>query len=295
MNAIVYVNGRYRPYVEARIGVEDRGYQFSDGVYEGLYIDKGQLFHLDLHFDRLQRSLAALRINLPMTLPVLKLIMQEVIRRNGVVCGSFYLQITRGVAPRYHPFPKIAVKPGVVMMAHSAASRTETDCSQINIVTRPDPRWKHPHIKSLSLLGNVLVRQEAVDEGAEDVWMVDGENHITEASAANSWIILADGTVVTRPLDGTILPGITRHLLLRALASAGVAVIERCFTPAEAYAAREAFITSTTRGIVAVVRIDDHVLGNGSVGLTTLRLREIFAAAESEAVASGDTGLKQMA
>ena len=277
MSRIAYVNGRYVPHRAARVHVEDRGYQFADGVYEVCAVMGGRILDLEPHLDRLARSLNELSIAWPLSRAALVQVLDEVVRRNRVRNGMVYLQITRGVARRDHPFPK-AAKPALVITARagSAAARTAQAEAGVRVVTLPDIRWARRDIKSVALLPNVLAKQTARAAGAFEAWMVDADGFVTEGASTNAWIVDADGNLVTRDLGHAILAGITRQVLVALAAEAKLNLVERKFSVAEAKAAREAFLTSTTAFVAPVVQIDDRVIGNGRPGSIAQRLGELY-------------------
>jgi D-alanine transaminase len=278
MSRIAYVNGRYLPLRDAKVHVEDRGYQFGDGVYEVCEVRDGRLIDQRRHLERLQRSLGELRIRLPISLRALDIVLHEVVSRNRIGYGIVYLQITRGVARRDHAFPTVPVAPSLVVTARPLnRARNEALADKgIAVVSVPDNRWGRVDIKTIGLLPNVLARQAAIEQGARDAWFIDSDGAVTEAASANAWIVTASGTVVTRPADHAILRGITRTVLLDVLKAQGLTLEERPFTLKEAYAAREAFITSASQIVLPVVRIDDHPIGNGAPGLLATALRREF-------------------
>jgi D-alanine transaminase len=278
MSRIAYVNGRYRMWRDAAIHVEDRGYQFSDGVYEVCQVRAGRIVDLRRHLARLDRSLAALRILAPMPPAALAVVLRETIARNRVRDGIVYLQITRGVARRDHAFPPTETRPSLVVTARNLDSAgVEASAAQgVAVVTTPDNRWGRVDIKSISLLPNVLAKQFARERGAREAWFVDPDGRVTEGSSSNAWIVTAGGTVVTRAANGGILQGITREVLLRAIAAQGAAFEERPFTVEEAYAASEAFLTSASQIVMPVVQIDGRPIGNGRPGPVATRLRQVF-------------------
>src|SRR5438270_1636178 len=241
MSRIAYVNGRYLPFHDAKVHVEDRGYQFADGVYEVCEVRGGRLIDERRHLERLKRSLGELQIRMPMSARALGVILHEVAARNRIGYGIVYLQITRGVARRDHAFPSRAVRPSLVVTARALnRSRNEALAEQgIAVITVPDNRWGRVDIKTTGLLSNVLARQAALERGARDAWFVDADGMVTEASSANVWIVTPAGTLVTRHADQAILRGITRTVLFDAIKAQGLAVQERAFTVEEAHSARE--------------------------------------------------------
>ncbi len=278
MPRLAYVNGRYLPHRGAQVHIEDRGYQFADGVYEVVPVAHGALVDEELHLDRLERSLRELRIAMPMKRQTLKLVSHELARRNGLSYGFVYMQVTRGVAPRDHKFPKDA-KPALVMTTRQMKPASERSLAEgIKVITVPDIRWKRRDIKSTSLLPNCLAKQQAYEAGAAEAWLVDEDGNVTEGSSTNAWIITRDGRVVTRKATHEILNGITRQVLLKVIAEEGLTLEERPFTVPEAYEAREAFLTSSTNFVMPITRIDEQSVGNGHPGEITGKLRRAYIA-----------------
>jgi D-alanine transaminase len=278
VSRIAYVNGRYLPHRDAAVHVEDRGYQFADGIYEVCEVRGGRLIDQRRHMERLQRSLSELRIAMPMPLPALSVVLHEVVRRNGVRDGIVYLQISRGVAKRDHAFPPAGTPPSIVVTASRIdPARTERLAADgIAVVTLPENRWDRVDIKSIALLPNVLAKQIAREQGAREAWFVAADGTVTEGSSSNAWIVTAGNEVVTRKADRSILKGITRTVLVDVLRAHDLKLVERPFTVAEAMAAREAFITSASQTVMPVVRIDGQPVGNGAPGLISTALREDF-------------------
>jgi D-alanine transaminase len=278
MSRIAYVNGRYLPHAQAAVSIEDRGYQFADGVYEVCEVNGGRLVDETRHMARLDRSLRELRMARPMSAKALSHVLRETVRRNRVRDGIVYLQVTRGVAPRDFPFPATGTRSSLVVTSRSFdRARLEQQAEKgIDVVTVPDVRWQRVDIKSVALLPNVLAKQAARDKGAREAWMVDGQGRVTEGASSNAWIVTRDGVLVTRPLDTGILPGITRSVVMDELKAQGIKVEERAFTVEEAYAAREAFVTSASQIVMPVVSIDGKPVGNGAPGLITSGLRRDY-------------------
>jgi D-alanine transaminase len=278
MSRIAYVNGRYLPHAQAQVSIEDRGFQFADGVYEVCEVRAGRLVDERRHLARLDRSLSELRIARPMSAPALAFVLRETIRRNRVQDGIVYLQITRGVARRDFPFPAPQTRPSLVVTARSVdLARIEHLADDgIAIVTVPDIRWQRVDIKSVALLPNVLAKQTARDRGAREAWLVDAQGRVTEGASSNAWIVSRDGTLITHPLGRDILPGITRSVVIDAIKGQGLAFEERAFSVEEAYAAREAFVTSASQLVMPVVSIDGRPVGNGAPGLIATGLRRDY-------------------
>ncbi len=278
MSRIAYVNGRYVPHVHARVHVEDRGYQFADGVYEVCEVRDGRLVDERRHLERLQRSLSELRIAMPMAMNALKVVLREVVRQNLVRDGLVYLQVTRGVARRDHAFPTVPVKPALVVTAKNV-SRAKSDAvadAGISVITVPDNRWERVDIKTVGLLPNVMARQAARDQGAKEAWFVDREGFVTEGASCNAWIVTKEGRIVTRSAQSGILKGITRTVAMAAAGIEKFGVEERPFTVAEAIGAKEAFLTAATQIVMPVVEIDGNKIGDGRPGPIARALRARF-------------------
>jgi D-alanine transaminase len=279
MFRIAYVNGRYLTAASSVVHIEDRGYQFADGVYEVAGVVEGVLVDLKPHMARLERSLGELAIDWPVSPSALEHIMREVVRRNGVEDGMVYLQITRGVASRDHAFPAHARPALVVTAKRLPPQKPELVEKGVAVITIPDIRWLRCDIKSVSLLPNVLGKQRAKMAGAYEAWQTIGGNIITEGTSTNAWIVDRSGTILTHPATPAILGGITRQSVLAVAKSAGIELIERSFTVKEALGAREAFLTSTTAAALPVTSIDGHPVGNGKPGPITMKVRERYLAA----------------
>lgn len=279
MGFIAYVNGAYVPHAEAQVAIEDRGYQFADGVYEVAPICNGAIVDLKEHLDRLDNSLAGLRIAWPMPRRALELVMAELNRRNRVGEGIIYLQISRGVAPRDHGFPKSTVRPSLVITTKAVPwPRQADDDTGVSIITTPDNRWGRCDIKAIALLPNVMGKQRAREANAFEAWFVRPDGTIAEGASTNAWLVDGEGRLVTRPLGPEILPGVTRATVIRLARAAGIPVVERPFSVQELMAAREVFLTSTTALARAVTEIDGRPVGNRFPGIVTRRLRGMVLA-----------------
>jgi len=271
-----YVNGRYVPHNQAAVHIEDRGYQFADGVYEVVPVFNGILVDEDLHLDRLERSLSELRIAEPVTRQVLKMISRELMRRNGLTNGFVYMQITRGVAPRDHKFPK-AAKPALVLTTRQMKPHSQQVLDEgLKVITVADQRWDRCDIKSVSLLPNILGKQAAVEAGAYEAWQVDKDGMVTEGTSTNAWIVTQDNKVVTRDATHSILNGITRITLLELIKKEGYQLEERSFSVEEAHKAKEAFLTSSTSFVLPITQLDGKPIGNGHPGILTGKLRQHY-------------------
>jgi D-alanine transaminase len=278
MSRYAYVNGRYLPFRDAKVHVEDRGYQFADAVYEVCEVRAGRLVDERRHLDRLERSLAAIKLRPPMSRATLGVVLREVVTRNRIRFGLVYLQIGRGVARRDLAFPVPEAAPSVVVTARplNRARIEATAAAGIAVVSMPDNRWGRVDIKTVGLLPNALARQAAIEAGAREAWFVDKSGAVTEGASANAWIVTGDAKLITRHADHAILGGITRSVLFDAIKAQGLTIERRPFTLEEAYAAREAFITSATQTVMPVVRIDGRAVGDGKPGPVATALRREF-------------------
>ncbi len=277
MTRIAYVNGRYVPHGEARVHVEDRGYQFADGVYEVMFVAGGRMVDEGPHLARLARSLAEIEMAMPMSGAALGRVARETIARNRLRDGTVYVQVNRGVASRAHAFPTSAVRPSLVVTVKRMPVPADAESwAGVGVITVPDIRWKRVDVKTVGLLANCIAKSRAAEAGAYEAWLVDDEGLVTEGSSTNAWIVDGEGRAVTRPLGPDILPGITRASVIGLARRHGVPVVERPFAVAEAKAAREAFLTSSTSSVRGIVRIDDAVIGNGAVGTVTRTLLGLY-------------------
>lgn len=276
MAKISYINGRYLNHNDAYVHMEDRGYQFADGVYEVIAFYNRRFLDEELHLNRLFRSMKEVRIVDPMSETALKLVMRELLSRNDRVDGTLYMQVTRGVAKRDHPFPR-STRPSLTMAVTGPKIPKESDVKNgVKVITVPDQRWARRDIKSIALLPNILAKQCAVEANAREAWQVDADGFVTEGSASNSAIVNAKGEIITYPADEHILGGITRIVVLDLARRAGIKIIERPFSVSEARKAKEAFITGTTANVLPVTQIDEVVIGNGKPGEVTLNLLEMY-------------------
>jgi len=278
MSRIAYVNGQYQPHGRATVHIEDRGFQFADGVYEVWSVFDGRLADFDGHMTRLHRSLNELRIPIPMTREALARVLNETVRRNRVREGLVYIQVTRGTARRDHPFPPEDTAPSVVVTARSLPLSKGNAAARkgVAVITQPDIRWGRCDIKTVGLLPNVLAKQAAKERGAAEAWMVDEMGLVTEGSSTNAWIVDEDGKLRTRDTQANILQGITRAAVMALIADEGLELEERAFSVDEAKRAREAFYTSASGFVMPATSIDGVKIGDGKPGPIATRLRELY-------------------
>lgn len=274
MGRIVYVNGEYVPEEEGKVSIFDRGFLFADGVYEVSAVINGNLVDYEAHMERLVRSLGEIRIKGSAARDELDTMHKELIKRNNLTEGWIYMQITRGAADRDFKFPK-DVKPTLIAFTQVGKLVDNPNAvTGVNVVTVPDLRWKRRDIKSVMLLAPCLGKQEAYEKGGFEGWMVE-DGYVTEGTSSNAYIV-KDNTVITRGLSHEILAGCTRRALFRLAKEHGVNIVERKFTPDEAYGADEAFLTSASNFVLPITEIDGHRIGGGQPGPVSRRLRELF-------------------
>jgi len=274
MSRIVYVNGEYVPEEQGKVSIFDRGFLFADGVYEVTAVIHGKLVDYEPHIERLDRSLGEIRMAWPCTKAELRQVHEELIRRNKIDQGWIYMQVTRGSADRDFKFPKEAKSTLIAFTQVKNIVDNPDAVKGVAVVTVPDIRWMRRDIKSVMLLAPVLGKQAAYEKGGFEGWMVE-DGKVTEGTSSNAYIV-KDGKVITRPLSTSILAGVTRRSLFRLAKEKGVQIDERAFTPEEAYAADEAFLTSATNFVLPIVEIDGHRISGGQPGPVARKLREIY-------------------
>lgn len=281
MSRTAYVDGAYRALPVATVSIQDRGFQFADSIYEVWAVRDRRLLDCEGHLTRLRRSLAEVRMTAPMSDAALILVIKETMRRNGVHDGIVYLQVSRGAAPRDHAFPPAGVRPTLVVTAKNLDRKAlaARAGAGVKVITLPETRWARCDIKTVNLLPNVLAKQQAREAGAFEAWFVDADGFITEGAAANAWIVDSQGRLRTRELSHRLLHGVTRAVMLKLARELGMAVVEAPFTPAEARAAREAFLTSASNPAIAVIAIDGASIGDGRPGPVARALREAYLSA----------------
>ena len=277
MDPVAYVNGSFVPLSEAKVSVLDRGFLFADGIYEVAAVLDGKLIDNASHLARLQRSVGEIALKLPETAGRIQEIQKELVTRNKLVSGLVYLQLTRGADKgRDFAFPKGDVKPTLIMFTSEKEILDAPSAKTgINVITIPDIRWARRDIKSVALLAQVLAKQAAVEAGASEAWMVE-DGLVTEGGTSSAFILTQDDVIVTRQNSNAILPGCTRKAVLALAVERQLCVEERPFTVAEALVAKEAFITSASTFVQAVVAIDGNRIGSGRPGPMAVRLREIY-------------------
>jgi len=278
MSEIAFVNGEFMSLEKAVVPVEDRGFQFADGAYEVVATYGGRPYAVEPHFKRLERSLRELRISLDIRAYGLEEIVLEGIKRSGYPETLVYIQITRGVAPRHHEFPDPQVEPTVVMTVKELHRPPLAKYANgVRAISTRDLRWKRCDIKSISLLANILAKQQAAAAGAFEALLVDGKGRVTEGSSTSAFCV-RQGILWTAPEGAHILPSITRGILLDLARKLEIPVREEFCTLAEFLQADEAFLAGTSVEALGVVQIDDATVGSGNPGPLTLRLRETFLA-----------------
>ena len=275
MPRISYVNGQYVRHSQAVVHIEDRGYQFSDAIYEVIVVTDGRLVDEKLHFARMERSLREIRMEMPFSPALFRIKIAELMRLNHLTSAALYIQVSRGVAPRGHRPPQGLV-PAVVMTVRPLRSPSPALVEKgVAVISVPDVRWKRPDIKSVGLLPNILAKDDAVRRGVYEAWQVNDDGVVTEGTSTNAWIV-AGNRAITHPAENAILNGVTRLALIDMAHSLGLSIEERAFTLDEALKADEAFLTSTTAFIMPIVKIDETVIGKGKPGPKTLALLSAY-------------------
>ncbi len=269
----VYLNGEFLPTSEAKISVLDRGFIFGDGVYEVIPVYGGRLFRLAHHLDRLDHSLEGIRLANPLNHHAWQALLEKLVTLNGDGDQSLYLQVTRGVAKRDHSFPP-DTEPTVFAMSSPVGPVPENLREGVSAVTVEDFRWKLCHIKAIALLPNILLRQQAVDAGAAEAIMLR-DGFVTEGAASNAFIV-NNGVVLTPPKSNLLLPGITRDLVVELCQENGIPCVEGAISEMQLREADEIWLTSSTKEIIPVTRLDDQPVGKGQSGPLWQQLIDLY-------------------
>ncbi|MCW8874780.1 MAG: D-amino acid aminotransferase [Gammaproteobacteria bacterium] len=276
----VYLNGTFEPQDQARVSIMDRGFLFGDGVYEVIPAYGGRLFRLEPHLDRLQNSLDGIRLGNPLTRAAWREVLEELLRRNRDPDDprddqSLYLQVTRGVAPkRDHAFPVPEQATVLAMSSPIPAPSPELARIGVSAIRLPDNRWQHCHLKTITLLANVLSRQQALDAGAGEAILVrDG---LANEGAASNLFLVSDGVLRTPPKSAKLLPGITRDLVLELAGRHGIPCREEDIPAADLDTADEVWLTSSTREILPVTKLDGKAVRDGKPGPLWQRMTRLY-------------------
>jgi len=277
MSRISYVDGKYVEHENAYVHVEDRGYVFADGVYEVALVINDVLIDWKEHCERLQNSLDGLKIDYQVSMFELESIVKELASRNNLNDAMIYLQITRGVAPRLHQFPKSDVKPVLSMTVSPFKLPSNESSNGVKAITLPDLRWKLRHYKTISLLPNTMAKQEAVEAGAEEAILYEEDGTVTEGSSTNVFIVDKEGCLFTHPANKSILGGITRMGVVNVAREDGINVKEEPFSLGILKEAKEVFITSTTKHVLPITNIDGKKVADGEVGQVTKKIIELYS------------------
>ncbi len=271
---IYYVNGSYQNRADALISVEDRGFNFSDGVYEVIGFKKKKILNFKKHTRRLKKSLNELKISNPFkNFKSLELIILNLIKHNYIENGFIYLQITRGSAKRNHLFPN-NIKPNIVIFTFFNKD-IKNLLKGVKVGISEDLRWLRCDIKSISLLPNLLEKQKASKKGFYEIWQ-SRNNQITEGSTSNAFIIDSKNVIMTHPANNLILGGVTRDCVINIAKSNDFFVKENAFTINDIKKCKEAFLTSTTVGVLPVIKIDEFLVNNGKPGKITLEIMDLY-------------------
>ena len=276
MDPIAYVNGSFVPMSEAKVSILDRGFLFADGIYEVAAVLDGKLIDNASHLARLERSVGEISLKLPETTQRIQEIQKELVARNNLVNGMVYLEVTRGADKgRDFAFPKDVTPTLIMFTSVKDIVHAESAKTGIGVITVPDIRWTRRDIKSVALLAQVLAKQAAAEAGAGEAWMIE-DGKVTEGGSSSAFILTQDDVIVTRQNGSEILPGCTRKAVIKLAEERQLRVEERPFSIDEALKAKEAFITSASSFVQAVISIDGKQVGSGKPGPMTNRLREIY-------------------
>jgi len=270
----VIINGEFINRKDAKIDIEDRGYQFGDGVYEVIRVYNGKMFTATEHLERLISSGMKIRMNIPYTVNEMKAMLLKLIEKNNVNYGTIYMQITRGISPRNHAFPGMDVQPTLTAYSNEVKRPEENMKSGVKTILHDDIRWLLCDIKSLNLIGNLLAKQHAVESGCYEV--IQHRNGIVTEGSATNVAMVKDGKVITHPADNLILNGITRQVILKICLENDIPFEERAFTIEELAQADEVFVSGTTTEITPVIELEGNTVGNGSPGTITKKLQVLF-------------------
>jgi len=276
MNRQVWFNGAFMAPEDAKVSIFDRGLLFADSVYEGLGVLDGQIIDFDRHMTRLRRSLGEIDMPMPMPADAFFEMLMELAQRNNLREGFIYLQITRGEAERDYLFPD-GLKPTMFAFTQPGhGNEADGEPAVVKLGSAPDIRWARRDIKSTNLLGQVLAKRIADAAGADEALMIDPEGFVTEGGAVSFFIIDEAGRLHARPLNGDLLPGITRSTMLEVAAELGIEVVADKITLEDVFAAKEAFVTGSSSYVQPVGEVDGKLIGDGSPGPFTLKLREAY-------------------
>ena len=270
----VYLNGEYLKENEAKVSIFDRGFVFGDGVYEVVPVVEGVVLDKEPFFERFDRSLNELELGWPMSRDEFLVMINELIKRNGVNEGGVYMQVTRGVAPRDFAYPKDITPTVMAFSFEKEIINSPKAKSGIKVVTVDDIRWKRRDIKSIALLGQCMAKEQAAKQGAYEGWMVE-DGFVTEGTSSSAYIV-KDGKIITRPLSNSILSGIRRKLLIQIAKDHGVEFELRLFSVKEALEADEAFLSSATTFVLPIIEIDGKQIGDGKPGPVAKKMREMY-------------------
>ena len=280
MSRVTFVNGQYLEYRNSKTHIEVRGYQFGDGVYEVFSIFNSNIIDYESHINRLFRSLSEINLKSPYKKKSYLFHIKNIIRKNYIINGLIYLQVTRGIAPRDFKFPKNVKGCITIIGKNFPTNYYDTTFNRgIKVKIVKDMRWKRVDIKSINLLAPVLAKESASKNDCEEAWLIDDEGFITEGSSSTAWI-LKKNFLITTPLSNSILNGITRQTFMKGLKKNNLKLIEKKFNIEDIKNADEAFITSATQYIMPVIRVDNYRIGNGRIG----KYAEIFRKVYMEAV-----------
>jgi len=274
MEGIVFLNNEFVAADKAKVSIFDRGFLFGDGVYEVVPVINYTLIDKEYFLQRLNHSLQVVGIKWPFKREKYIALLEDLIQRNNLKEGGVYTQVTRGVAPRDFAYPKECSPSCMAFTIAKNLLVNPLAQSGVTVVTVEEIRWKRRDVKSIALLAQCIAKQQAAEKGGFEGWMVE-DGYVTEGTSSTAYIV-KDDTIITRPLSHSILPGIRRKSLLQLARNEGIAIEERLFTVSEAFEADEAMLSSATTLVLPVIKIDNHVIGNGKPGKMADRLRKLY-------------------
>ena len=276
MPNISYVDGVYQNYENSKININDRGYHFGDSVYEVVLFNKGIFYDFEEHISRLFTSLNSINIKFSLSRISLKIIIKNLIKINRVSFGSVYIQVSRGIAERNHSYKGMNIKPLLSIIVTKKLNNVGNGAIGVKAITLDDNRWSRPDIKTTQLLPNVLAKTEANIKGAFEGIFIDSDGYVTEGSSSNIWIINNNNEIITRPIDGQILSGITRKTIAQFAKLNKLIVKEEKFKKQELYKSKEVFLTSASSFVTPIIEIDNIEINEGKIGQTSIDLRNLY-------------------
>ena len=271
-----YVNNKFCSLNDAKISVNDRGYQFGDAVYEVILYKDGNFLDLESHLKRLRKSMSRIDFELNISDSAIKTIIKRLVTENNLKYGSIYIQVSRGEHSRDHSYFNMPLNPILVIITKKIKENFKVIIPGIKVFTTLDTRWSNPDIKTTQLLPNVLAKTKGIKNGFGEALFLDNKSYVTEGSSSNFWILNKNNTLITRSLDGKILAGITRDSILSCAKNKNIKVLEKKVSLNDIKHCKEAFITSASSFVTPVIQVDKMKINYGKVGKFTNLLRKTY-------------------